>query len=125
MHSRLIKHGYLSLTFPVRTFLTLLATSLAGCGPSYSPDTYASISVQQAGKVERRLAIGVRKLNVSAQGAVGAVSRGAAGGLLGAQVPGSAFGTIGGAVMGGMVGSAAEHVVGDTGAFEYVVCKSN
>ena len=83
--------------------------------------------MQQANKVERGLVVGVRRVDVSAQGAVGAVSGGAAGGLLGAQVPGSAlgtaFGTIGGAVMGGIVGTAAEHVVGDTAAFEYVVRK--
>ncbi len=106
-----------------------MAAVLAGCGPSYSPDTYASTAVQQANKVERGLVVGVRRVDVSAQGAVGAVSGGAAGGLLGAQVPGSAlgtaFGTIGGAVMGGIVGTAAEHVVGDTAAFEYIVRKPN
>ena len=107
--------------------LGFVAAVLFGCAPNYSPDTYASTTVQQANKVERGLMVGVRKVDVSAQGAVGAVSGGAAGGLLGAQVPGSAlgtaFGTIGGAVMGGIVGTAAEHAVGDTAAFEYVVRK--
>ncbi len=114
---------------PAFAVLGFVAAVLLGCAPNYSPNTYASTAVQQANKVERGLVVGVRKVDVSAQGAVGAVSGGAAGGLLGAQVPGSAlgtaFGTIGGAVMGGIVGTAAEHAVGDTAAFEYVVRKPN
>ena len=107
----------------------LLAALLAGCGPTYSPNTYASAAVQQANKVERGVVVGVRKVDVSALGAIGAVSGGAAGGLLGAQMPGSslgtAFGTIGGTVIGGIVGATAEHAMTDTEAFEYVVRKPN
>ena len=90
--------------------------ALAGCGPSYSPDTYAASAVQQANKVEQGVVVGVRMVGVSADGTTGAVAGAAAGGLAGAQVPGggisSALGTIGGGVMGGLVGTTAEHVTG-------------
>lgn len=106
-----------------------LAAIIAGCGPSYSPNTYASAAVQQANKADRGVIVGVRKVDVSAQGAIGAVSGGAAGGLLGSQVPGSslgtAFGTIGGTVLGGIVGTTTEHIVANTTAFEYIVRKPN
>ena len=42
-----------------------------------------------------------------------------------AAVQTSAFGALGGALVGGIAGSAAEHVVGDTRAFEYIVRKPN
>ena len=109
-------------------FLAMLAT-LSGCGPSYSPDTYASSAVQQANKVERGLIVGVRRVDVSAPGTVGALAGGAAGGAVGAQVPGSmlgaTFGAIGGTVLGGLVGTTVEHTTADTIAFEYIVRKPN
>lgn len=106
-----------------------LLAALAGCGPRYSPDTYSSSAVQQANKVERGIIVGVRKVDVSAPGALGAVAGGAAGGALGAQVPGSTlgatFGAIGGTVLGGLVGTTVEHTTADTTAFEYIVRKPN
>jgi outer membrane lipoprotein SlyB len=105
-----------------------LAGVLAGCGPSYSPDTYASNAVQQANKVERGQIVGVREVAVSASGTVGAVSGGAAGGIAGAQVgngPISALTALGGSLVGGVAGVAAEHVADDTTAFEYIVRKPN
>ena len=109
-------------------FLAMLA-ALSGCGPSYSPDTYASSAVQQANKVERGLIVGVRRVDVSAPGTVGALAGGAAGGAVGAQVPGSmlgaTFGAIGGTVLGGLVGTTMEHTTADTIAFEYIVRKPN
>ena len=116
--------------FPLRPSLFLFALlALSSCGSSYSPDTYASSAVQQANKVERGQIVGVRKVDVSAPGVVGAVAGGAAGGALGAQVPGSTlgatFGAIGGTVLGGLVGATVEHTTGDTTAFEYIVRKPN
>jgi outer membrane lipoprotein SlyB len=103
--------------------------ALAGCGPSYSPDTYASGAVQKANKVDQGVVVGVRQVGVSADGTTGAVVGGAAGGILGSQVPGSslgtAFGTLGGTLVGGIVGTTAEHAQGDTTAFEYIVRQAN
>ena len=103
--------------------------ALFGCGPSYSPDTYSSSAVQQANKVERGLIVGVRRVDVSAPGTVGALAGAAAGGAVGAQVPGSmlgaTFGAIGGTVLGGLVGTTVEHTTADTTAFEYIVRKPN
>src|SRR5262249_53277313 len=105
-----------------------LAAALAGCGPNYSPDTYSTNAVQQANKVDQGVIVGVREVGVSASGTTGAVTGGAAGGLAGAQVgtgATSAFGALGGALVGGLAGSAAERVVGDTRAFEYIVRKTS
>jgi|HubBroStandDraft_1064217.scaffolds.fasta_scaffold16162_4 outer membrane lipoprotein SlyB len=108
--------------------LTSLAIALAGCTPSYSPDTYASNAAQQANKVEEGVIAGVRPVQISAQGTVGGVAGAAAGGVAGAQVgvgPTSAFTAIGGSLIGGMAGVATEHIVGDTNGFEYMVRKAN
>ena len=102
---------------------------LCGCGPSYSPDTYASSAVQQANKVAPGIVIGVRQVGVTAAGTTGAVVGGAAGGIAGAQTPGGgvtqAFGALGGTLVGGLVGTTVEHATGDTQAFEYIVRETN
>ena len=107
--------------------IALLA--LAGCGPDYSPDTYASRAAQQANKVEQGVIVGLRQVAISADGTTGAVAGSAAGGAAGSTVGGggvsSTFGAIGGALVGGLVGTAAEHAAGDTQATEYVVRKTN
>jgi outer membrane lipoprotein SlyB len=105
-----------------------LGIALAGCGPDYSPNTYASNAVQQANKVDPGVIVGVREVGVSASGTTGAVAGAAAGGIAGAQAGTgvqSAFGALGGSLVGGIAGSAAEHVVGDTRAFEYIIRKPN
>jgi outer membrane lipoprotein SlyB len=102
--------------------------ALFGCGPSYSPDTYASNAAQQAAKVEAGVVAGVRPVQISAQGTVGGVAGAAAGGVAGSQVgagPTSAFAAIGGSLVGGIAGVATEHLVGDTNGFEYIVRKAN
>ena len=63
-----------------------LAVLPGGCGPDYSPNTYASSAVQQANKVDQGVLVGVREVGVSASGTAGAVVGGAAGGIAGAQV---------------------------------------
>jgi outer membrane lipoprotein SlyB len=106
----------------------LILAGVAGCGPSYSPDTYASNAAQQANKVEQGVIVGVRNVAVTAAGTVGTVTGAAAGGIAGAQVaegPISAFTSLGGALVGGLGGSAVEHVTADTTAFEYIVRKPN
>lgn len=108
--------------------LALVLAGVSGCGPSYSPDTYASNAAQQANKVEQGIVVGVRTVGVSASGTVGTVTGAAAGGIAGAQVgngPVSAFSSLGGALVGGIAGSTVEHVQGDTTAFEYIVRKPN
>jgi outer membrane lipoprotein SlyB len=110
------------------SILALVLAGMSGCGPSYSPDTYASNAAQQANKVEQGIVVGVRNVAVSAAGTVGTVTGAAAGGIAGSQVgvgPVSAFTSLGGALVGGIGGSAAEHVTADTVAFEYIVRKPN
>lgn len=105
-----------------------MLAALAGCSPSYSPNTYNAAAVQQANPVAQGVVVGAREVGVSADTTVGAVTGGAAGGVAGAQVGNgvtSAFGAIGGTLLGGIAGSAVQHVEGDTKAYEYIVRKSN
>lgn len=103
----------------------LLSLALAACRADYSPDTYATRAVQQANKVEQGMVVGRRDVAVTAEGSTGAATGAAAGGVLGAQTPGggiaAALGGVGGALVGGIIGTTAEHVAGDTRAFEYIV----
>jgi outer membrane lipoprotein SlyB len=106
----------------------LLMSGLAGCGPSYSPDTYSANAVQQANPVQQGIIVGVRDVAVSAAGTVGTVTGAAAGGIAGSQAapsPISAFTALGGSLVGGIAGSAVEHSSADTTAFEYIVRKVN
>jgi outer membrane lipoprotein SlyB len=101
-----------------------LVTALASCGPSYSPNTYATDAAQQAAKVDQGVIVGIRKVDISASGTTGALVGGAAGGLAGSQVGSGAekaFTTLGSTLVGGIAGSAAEHAISDTSAFEYIV----
>ncbi len=112
-----------------RLFITILVLAgVSGCGPTYSPDTYASNAAQQANKVEQGVIVGVRNVGVSASGTVGTVTGAAAGGIAGSQAgvgPISAFTSLGGALVGGIAGSTIEHATADTTAFEYIVRKPN
>ena len=106
---------------------TILA-ALPACGPTYSPDTYASNAAQQASKVDQGVVVGVRTVAVSAAGTVGTVTGAAAGGIAGSQLaagPVNAFTALGGSLVGGIAGSTVEHVTADTVAFEYIVRKPN
>lgn len=110
------------------TMLAPLGLLLAGCGPSYSPDTYATNAAQQANKVESGIVAGVRKVQISASGTVGGVAGAAAGGVAGSQLgagPTSTFAAIGGSLLGGIAGVTTEHIIGDTNGFEYIVRKAN
>lgn len=112
-----------------RMAAAILLVAIAGCAPSYSPDTYSANAVQQANKVDKGVVVGVRPIAVSASGVVGAASGAAAGGAVGAGAAGgglsATFGAIGGGLVGGLVGSAAEHTLADTSAYEYIVRKPN
>lgn len=109
-----------------RSLVLAVGAILAGCSPSYSPDTYASSAVQQASKVEQGVVAGVRKVGVTASGATGVVTGAAAGGIAGSQAPvGTALTTLGGTLVGGLVGTGIERAAGDTTAFEYIVRKPN
>jgi outer membrane lipoprotein SlyB len=112
----------------IRILAGLLAVLLSGCGPSYSPDTYATNAAQQANKVETGVIVGVRKVRISAQGTVGAVSGAAAGGVVGSQIgegSAGAIGAVSGSLLGGLAGVATEHLISDTNGFEYIVRKVN
>jgi len=101
---------------------------LTNCGPNYSPDTYATNAVQQANKVDQGMIVGVRRVAISAAGAVGTVTGAAAGGIAGSQVgigPMTPFTALGGSLIGGIAGSAAEHAANDTDGCEYIVRKPN
>lgn len=105
-----------------------LLTLLAGCGPSYSPDSYDARALQQATKVDQGTVVGVRKIGISASGTAGAIVGGAAGGIAGSQAVGgalSAFTALGGTLLGGIVGTTVEHAQGDTEGFEYIIRKAN
>jgi outer membrane lipoprotein SlyB len=105
-----------------------VVAALSGCGPSYSPNTYSSTAVQQANKVEQGIVVGVREVGVSAAGTIGTVTGAAAGGIAGSQAaagPVSALTALGGGLLGGLAGNAAEQVISDTKAFEYIVRKPN
>jgi outer membrane lipoprotein SlyB len=115
----------LNLRFPI---VVLVLAGMSGCGPTYSPDTYASNAAQQANKVEQGVIVGVRNVAVSAAGTVGTVTGAAAGGIAGSQAvagPVSAFTALGGSLVGGIAGSTVEHITADTEAFEYIVRKPN
>jgi outer membrane lipoprotein SlyB len=106
----------------------LVLAGVTGCGPSYSPDTYASDAAQQANRVEQGVIVGVRTVGVSAGVAVGMVTGAAAGGIAGSEVgagPVSALSALGGGLVGGIAGSTVEHVTSDTTAYEYIVRKPN
>jgi outer membrane lipoprotein SlyB len=108
--------------------VVLVLAGVSGCGPTYSPDTYASNAAQQANKVEQGVVVGVRTVAVSASGTVGTVTGAAAGGIAGSQAaagPISAFTALGGSLVGGIAGSTVEHVTSDTEAYEYIVRKPN
>lgn len=110
------------------SFSALVLAALSGCGPSYSPDTYATNAAQQANKVEQGIVVGVRTVGISAAGTVGTVTGAAAGGIAGSQAvagPISAFTALGGSLVGGIAGSTVEHATADTMAFEYIVRKGN
>ena len=82
---------------------------LAGCGPNYSPNTYAGAAVQQANPTQRGVVVGVRQVGVSADATLGTVTGAAAGGIAGAGVDGgggpiTALSALGGSVIGGVVG---------------------
>jgi len=101
-----------------------LATAVTSCGPSYSPNTYATDAVQQAAKVDPGIIVGVRAVDIAASGTTGAVVGAAAGGIAGSQVgegAEKALTTLGSTLMGGIAGSAAEHAVSDTQGYEYIV----
>ena len=106
----------------------LLGLAASGCSPDLSPNTYNSGAVQQANKAEQGVIVGVRKVDVRVSGATGAVVGGAAGGIAGSQIGNgstSAFGALGGSLIGGLIGAGVEHAAGDTGAYEYIVRKTN
>ncbi len=113
----------------VRSVIDCIAAAvlvvLAGCGPNYSPNTYASAAVQQANPAQRGVVVGVRDVQVSADATLGTVTGAAAGGIAGAGVDGggpiTALSALGGSVIGGVVGSGVEHATGDTTAYEYIV----
>jgi outer membrane lipoprotein SlyB len=102
--------------------------SLAGCAPSFSPNTYDAGATQKANKVEQGVIVGVRTVQISADATLGTVTGGAAGGIGGAQAGvgvTSAFTALGGTVIGGLVGNATAHAVDDTIATEYIVKQTN
>ncbi len=106
-----------------------LAACLAACGPTYSRDTYDPRAVQQANKVDQGQIVGIRKVDISANGATGAAVGGAAGGIAGSQVGSggalTAFTALGGTLLGGLIGTSVEHLQGDTDGYEYIVRKPN
>jgi len=109
--------------------LALLPLGLAGCGGDYSPNTYAPAAVQQAAKVDQGVIVGIRAVDITSNGALGAATGAAAGGIVGSQAPGggmtAAIGAVGGSLVGGLIGTTAEHVSSDTTAYEYVVRKKS
>lgn len=131
--SYLLSARFLVRVVPLaRSLLPLLALpllALAACGQSYSPDTYATRAVQQANRAERGVIVGVRRVEIQADGTTGATAGAAAGAAAGSQIGqgglANAFSAIGGGVLGGLLGTATERAAGDTNGFEYIVRKDN
>jgi outer membrane lipoprotein SlyB len=113
------------LTLPFLLFPGLLPLALAGCSEGYSPNTYAAAAAQQQATVQRGMIIGVRPVQISADGTIGAAAGGAVGGVAGAQASGgpvtTVLGAVGGALVGGLGGAAAEQAVADAKGWEYIV----
>ncbi len=106
----------------------MASAPLIGCGPSYSPDTYASNAAQQAAKVDQGIVVGVRAVMISADTTLATATGAAAGGIAGSQLgegAGGALGALGGTVAGGAVGTVMGHAAGDTDGYEYIVRKAN
>lgn len=103
--------------------------ALAGCAPSYQPDTYATSAIQQVNKVEPAVVVGFRQVLITASGTVGAVTGGAAGGVLGSRSSAygvdAALGAVGGSAVGSILGTTLEHTTADTTGWEYIVRKDN
>ena len=114
---------------PGMAVLLACGLALAGCGPSYSPDSYDSGAVQKANPVDQGVIIGARPVGVTNDGATGAMTGAAAGGIAGSQLPGSgatsALGALGGGLIGSLVGRSTEKVAGATTAYEYIVRKTD
>jgi outer membrane lipoprotein SlyB len=113
------------LTLPFLLFPGLLPLALAGCSEGYSPNTYAATAAQQQATVQRGVIIGVRPVQISADGTIGAAAGGAVGGVAGAEAAGgpvtTALGAVGGALVGGIGGTVAEQAVADAKGWEYIV----
>ncbi|MBY0336919.1 MAG: hypothetical protein K2X11_09910, partial [Acetobacteraceae bacterium] len=60
--------------------------TLGACQNRFSADEYASRAVQQANPVQQGVVVGLRRVAITAEGAVGAATGAAAGGALGAAV---------------------------------------
>lgn len=109
------------------SLVALLLAGVSGCGPSYSPDAHSATAAQQANKADRGII--VRPVRIGVTGALGTVTRAAAGGTDGAQGgagPVSAFSsTPGGPLAGRLAGSALEHATADAPACEYIIRKTN
>ncbi len=106
----------------------LCAGMLAGCAPSYSPNSYASNAAQLANKVDQGIVVGVRPVLINADTTLGTGTGAAAGGIAGSSIGGGsvgALGALGGSVTGGIVGNVVSHTAGDTDGFEYIVRKTN
>ena len=110
-----------------RILLSLLL--LAGCGNTYSADTYATRAVQQVNPVQQGVIIGAREVAISADGATGAAVGAAAGGIVGGAATGSnltsALAGVGGGLIGGLLGTATERAVNDNRGTEYIVRRTN
>ena len=102
---------------------------LAGCGNTYSADTYATRAVQQVNPVQQGVIIGAREVAISADGATGAAVGAAAGGIVGGAATGSnltsALAGVGGGLIGGLLGTATERAVNDNRGTEYIVRRTN
>ncbi|MEJ0070853.1 MAG: hypothetical protein WDO24_21355 [Pseudomonadota bacterium] len=106
----------------------ILLASVAGCGPTYSPNTYSSTAVQQANKVETGVIVGVRRIDIASPGTTGAIAGAAAGGIAGSTATdgvGSALTALGGGLVGGILGSEVDKKINDTFGYEYIVRKVN
>src|SRR5271156_3862347 len=109
----------------------VVLAALAGCGPNYSPNTYASTAVQQANKVVPGVIVGVRQVDIAAPGTTGTVAGAAAGGIAGSAATEGAGGVstaltaLGGGLVGGLLGNTVDRKINDTFGFEYIVRKAN
>lgn len=117
---------------PNRFLLFLMLPALlplAGCGNTYSADTYATRAVQQVNPVQQGVIVGTREVAISADGSTGAAVGAAAGGIVGGAATGSnltsALAGVGGGLIGGLLGTATERTLNDNRGTEYIVRRTN
>lgn len=106
-----------------------VASLLAACSPSVSPNTYSGSDVGVASRVIKGTVIGIRPITIQQNTGLGAIGGGVAGGAAGSMIGGTTAahvaGAAGGAVVGGLIGNEAEKHLSKEQGYEYIIQINN